>query len=128
MKKQFIGTYEIGFERCRLMVSDGYEGSFDMLPGDSRLPEITIGLANKLWWRTLTILQHEAFEFAMTRQGCRYDPNQDLGNSHSSYVFMMDHTKFSNVCAIATDFISSCQADLHRAWRTRKKDFPGIES
>ena len=121
--KKLIGTYEIGHERCQLFVSEGLNGSFTLLPtGHDRLPEIVIGLGEDQWWKTMIILQHEAFEFAMTRSGCRYDPNQDLSNSLSAFLFVMDHAQFSSVCALATDFVSASQAALAHAWKQYRKD------
>jgi hypothetical protein len=121
MKPELIGIFDIGNERIKLFLDDTPGGSFTLLPLGNGLPEMRIGFDCDKWWHVLRVLYHESFEFAMTRKSARFDPSMDMGNNHASYLFIMDHQVFSDVCGCVADFISVCQTPLYKSWKKAKK-------
>ena len=116
MIQRVIGTYSFGFEDCQLVLRNGTGGEFYNCPGRGEVPRIKIGADEKEWKDVVGVLLHEAMEFSMNRLGCRYEDSYDLGRDMSAYLFVMRHQTFSDCCARAGDFVSSCLPDLSAAW------------
>lgn len=115
MKSKLIGTYDLGRERVKLFLSPGCDGTLFLTPA-----EIHVGCELE-WTEAFDALVHEALEFAMIREGVRFDRSPDFSNSHDNYLFVMLHPQFAQVCARASGFIAACTRDLSRAWKESRK-------
>ena len=70
------------------------------------------------------MLFHEIFELLFDRLNSRFYPSGDTSNSLASYVFVVDHQVFSDICCRAAEFVDECTQDLkkeHKLWLKKKK-------
>lgn len=114
-----VGIYELGYDNVQLILSPGRSGSFSLNPNKS-MPCIRVGGEYTKWQNFYAVLLHEAFEFALTRKGCRYVDTQDLSCETGAFVFSLSHAQFSDCCAMASEFLTSCHKDLKVAWIKNK--------
>lgn len=118
---KFLGTFSIGFDPVGLFVDPKDSGGSFIIPLDGTLPQITVGLENDTWAETLSVLIHEAMEFALEKKNCRYEPSQDLGRDHAHYLFCLDHQQFSDACARVAVFLDQAQGRVEAAWKKGAK-------
>lgn len=120
MKQRVIGTYVIGFEQVKLVLTDDDGGAFYLIPSDGGVPIMNVGADFESWHKVVEVLLHETAEFAMMRQGARFSPSPDHAADHGGYFFVMDHQKFSQVMAMVAEFAAAALPDLAEAWNKRK--------
>jgi hypothetical protein len=117
MKQIIVGVYPCGLDEIQLVLRDGTGGEFYFSPEKAHIPRIKVGADYGSDWRSVVgVLLHEIFEMQMTRSHCRLEPAPDYGRDHASYMFLMTHPMFSDVCARSGEFMSACLPDLATAW------------
>ena len=114
-KEEFLGTYELGLHRVKLFAVPGQGGRFSILPKDDVVPSIKVGIDNE-WPRVLEHLTHEALEFSYTSFDCRYVPSVDVSRDSSGYLFVCNHTQFSEIVARASEFVAHGVGSLYEYW------------
>lgn len=120
MKPKSLGFVNVGYDPVELQVDPGMSGGSVFIPmGNGTPPTMTIGLDNDEWEATLSVLIHEALEFALEKKNLRYEPSQDLGKDHAQYLFVMDHQQFSDACARVAVFLVQAQMRVYDAWKKR---------
>ena len=116
-----IGTYEIGYEQCQLVIREGTGGEFFWIPEKGCIPRIAIGVDYDNWNEVVAILLHECLEFCKDRAGCRYNPTNTVSpREHGAYMFVMSHATFQDCCAKTAEFITPALPALARAWKKWK--------
>lgn len=116
MKQKVVGTYRLGDDSVQLVLREGTGGDFWFQPGDIHYCRMKIG-ADDEWQRVLTAILHEAEEAAAARICCRFTPDDEWGRDNASYVFLLRHEQFSDVCARAGIFLAECLSDVTKAWK-----------
>ncbi len=117
MRQKIVGVFEFGYEYCQLVIREGYGGEFWLMPGHGQIPRIKIGVDSKKWVDILKTFQHEVIEFAATRLGLRYLPNNDLAKDTDKYIFIMNHAQLGELCAMVADFELNALPALKKAWK-----------
>jgi len=120
MKQKVIGSYLIGGEYAELVLREGTGGEFYLTPEEGHIPRIKVGADYSDWQDVLGVLIHEAVEMALARVKCRYTPEDDFGDDHLGFLFVVEHKDFSDACSRAGMFIAAAQDDLRREWKKRK--------
>ena len=116
MKQIIVGTYELGFDKARLILRSGTGGHGDTLPTQSDISEIDVGADQEQWWKVLRSLLHETYEMAALKCMCHYSPNNSTGDDRSVCLIVMDHAQFSEINGRVADYVSRCLTDLREAW------------
>lgn len=124
MRQKVIGVYEIGMDQVQLVIREGYGGEFWLKPGTGVIPRIKVGVDGTGWNEVVTTLLHEAMEMQMTKSHCRFSRDPDYGRDHGGYIFLMDHTQFSDVTARVASFMAEALPDLAIAFNRWKKKRP----
>ncbi len=121
MKQKVVGQYYIGYEFVEIVLRKGDGGEFWVTPERGHIPRIKIGADVKHWKDIVVVLLHEATELVLCRLKCRYTCKDDMGSSHSSYLFSLDHGQFCDTMARIGDLITDCLLPLHKEWKKWKK-------
>jgi hypothetical protein len=121
MKPVVVGTYDIGYDRARLVLFDGTGGSGDIRPNESGAMVINVGGDYDTWKHVHRVLLHVALEVAALKCMCIYYPRCESSDDVSSVMIMMDHGQFAEIVGRAAEFVSLCQLDLSKAWRKFKE-------
>lgn len=121
MREVFVGTYEMGYQRVRLILRDGTGADWRSLSEDGGLPWIKVGADPRKWVEIFRSLMHESLEASAFSCHCRYYQNNDVSDGNDMYLMVMDHGQFGEVSARAAEFISACQNDLSQAWKAWHK-------
>ncbi len=118
MKQKIIGIY-IGREQCQLVLREGTGGEFWVTPEKGSLPRIKVGAGEVggTWKSVVDVLLHEALELQLYRLGCRFEPSDDMGRDHATYLFVLNHCQFSDAVARTGLLLAQCLPDLAREWR-----------
>ena len=114
-QEKFLGVFELGLHRVKLYAVPGQGGRFSILPPDDTVPAIRVGIDNG-WPRVLEHLNHEALEFSYTSMDCRYVPSVDVSKDSSGYLFVCNHTQFSEIVARASEFVAHGVSSLYEHW------------
>ena len=117
MKQKIVGNYYAGSESVQLVLREGDGGEFYNTPEKGFVPRIKIGADEQNWIMVRTSLLHEITELIMDKLKCRFCPTNDFSNSHSAYVFLIDHTNFSDLCWRVSEFMDEATPDLRKAWK-----------
>lgn len=117
MKQVIIGTFDFGCEYVQLVLREGQGGEFYTKPEKGHIPRIKIGADYSRWHGVVQTLLHEAMELAMLRQDCRYEPDHRIAQDTCAYVFMADHAKFSECCAVAGVLLADSLPTVAREWK-----------
>jgi hypothetical protein len=125
MKQKVVGHYSLGHEDVEVVLREGTGGEFWCVPEDGHIARIKIGADYTDWSSIISVLLHEAFELVYERLQCRFDPTDDMGSDHSSYLFVASHTKFLDACSKVAMLLSECLPDLSEAWRVWNKSRKG---
>lgn len=121
MKQVIVGVYNFGTGNVQLVLREGDGGEFYFAPDKISPPRIKVGADQPNWNLVVATLLHEILEMQMTLQGFRFSPAPDFANDNSSYLFVMNHPQFSEVCARSAMFVASALPDLSKAWSRWKK-------
>ncbi len=113
--KQYIGTYKLGTEHVKLVLSNDINGGLISFKTTGLL-EITVGMHEE-WWQMVSTLMHEAIEFAFWRHGLRFVQTPDYGNDNGNYLFVASHTDYSEALARAALFITGSLPALNKGWK-----------
>lgn len=122
--QEVVGSYDLGCECAQLVLREGTSGEFFTKPEKNHIPRIKIGADYKYWYEVVIALTHECMELSLLRQGCRFEPGNSMGRDSAAYLFVADHTKFSECCAMTGDYLAAALPDLAKAWKkwqARKK-------
>lgn len=120
MKQVFIGVVQLGHEQVDVYLREGTGGEFYTVPEKGRLPRIKVG-ADQCWKDVISVLSHEAMEFSMMRTECRFTPGSDFARDHAGYLFVMNHTQFSEANARTAWFLADAIPAAGAAYRKWKK-------
>ena len=118
MRKK-LGVFELGLHRVRLFATHGTGGAFSTLPGDNGPPQIEVGIDRNDWSFVVGILMHEAMEFSAHTMGFRFTPACDVACDNGGYMFLMDHTQFSEATARASEFVAAAIPVLEKHWKEK---------
>lgn len=121
MKQKIVGTYRLGDDSVQIVLREGNGGDFYFLPGDIPYPRIKIGANVENWHNIIGTLLHEAQEYVLARLCCRLTPDDEFGRDSASYIFLLRHEQYSDVCARAGMLLAQCLPDLSAAWKKWKK-------
>lgn len=121
MKQTIVGSYYLGPESVQLVLREGTGGEFWSAPEKGACARIKVGADCSQWSRVVEVLLHEAMELAMMRIGARFEPAPDYAAGHDSYLFMMDHPKFTEAAARAGGMMADSLPDLAKAWNKWRK-------
>jgi hypothetical protein len=69
----------------------------------------------------LNVLLHEAMEFTFEVMKHRYVKYGTYSSDHARYVFLFNHTEFSESCAQCAYFIADLEKDLKKFYRKKGK-------
>ena len=120
-----IATEILGWANVQLFVDPSLSGGcFDaFFRSDSKLlPRITVGLPEQVpWWKCLSILHHECYEYLLAQGGMRYETSGAIANNSADYYFSLNHQQFAEVCCNAAYFISKVTPLLEKAWKASQK-------
>lgn len=123
MKQIVVGNYYMGDESVQLVLRDGSGGEVYLTPEKAnKIARMKIGADYNNWWRVVSVLLHEAMELAFIKVNCRYDSNNNLAKTHDSYLFVANHSDFTEICARAAELTATCLPDLATAWKKFKKN------
>ena len=125
MKQKIVGSYYVGSESVQLVLRRGDGGEFYNTPEKGSVPRIKVGADEQDWIMVRTSLLHEITELMMDRLKCRFLPTNDFSNSHSAYLFVIDHTNFSDVCYRVSEFLDVAIPDTKKAWKKWNKKNKG---
>lgn len=110
--KKYLCTEVLGTRNVEVYVTDDYGGKLAGAPG-TKAACILVGLANKSWPHTLSILMHEAMEFANIELCTRFTVTPDYAMSSDGFVFVQSHQQFSEAVARCAYFMSDVVDKLH---------------
>lgn len=99
-------------------------GCFYSWPSDEGTPYIVVGgfLGIGSWQKVVGVLLHEIFEMGMVLKGRRFSPSPELADSHSNYLFSMDHPQFEEIAYECGDYMANSMPALGKVWvKERKK-------
>ena len=119
--KKHVGTYVFGYDTVRVYLIDGSGGNFSFLPDDKGCPTINIGVEHDRYQDLLEVVLHETQEFIMARCAHRFKDSQTMTCEHSQYLFVFNHTQFSEMQARCAEFLSVALFDIHKQWQKWKK-------
>ena len=123
MKQKIVGSYYAGNESVQLVLREGDGGEFYLTPERGALARIKIG-ADTDWDCVFGVLFHEIFELLFERVNGRFYPSGDTSLSMGSFLFVVDHQVFGDICTRAAEFVGECVVDLkkeHSLWQKKKK-------
>jgi hypothetical protein len=115
-----VGIYEIGWERCEILLKDGRDGSFSCVPSSGGFPVISLG-ADQPWGDLVDVFLHEAIELTAVRVRSRFEPSCEVNKDHGQYIFVMTHSQLSECCARTAELLVKALPDIASAWRLWKK-------
>jgi len=121
MKQKIVGHYSLGNESVELVIREGTGGEFYCCPELGKTARLKIGVEQESWEDVLKVLLHEALEYLLTRNCCRYEATGDLSDDHSAYKFWFDHVQLSHMCACLGMFLARVLPDLARAYKAFRK-------
>jgi hypothetical protein len=108
MKTEFLCTANCGSHNVDVyVVPNEGGGSYYCAPDEKSLPRIEVGIDYRKdeWWRCVTVLMHETFEYVIARQlNCRFMPCGEYASNMAEYRFVMDHQQFSEAVARVSNF------------------------
>lgn len=112
-KRIHVGTYQLGFQNVDLFVlPHDTGGEFFLCPDTHSPPRIIIGLNYPSWPECLAILLHETIELTLCTQNHRFQRSGKLSGDLADFTFILDHSQFSQVIAIASTFLSNSIPEL----------------
>lgn len=121
MKQKIIGIFPLGHCDVELVIREGTGGEFYCAPEPGKIPRIKVGVDDRKWSFVVGVLLHETMELVMAQLKYRYDQADDYGRDHSSYLFIMTHPQYSDVCARVGLFVSECLPKLTKAYKEWNK-------
>lgn len=124
LRQQIVGTYRIGDERVQLVLREGTGANFYERPDDIQCPRMTIGADQKNIGWLIDSVQHEAQERSMAVIRARWNRTDSYYVDSTSYLFIITHEEFTDVCHRASMFLAECLPDLKKAWKQWKKGKP----
>jgi hypothetical protein len=116
-----IGRYELGIRKVDVYGRPGTGGDFSRATEENGIAEINVGMEEKEWADTISILLHESAELAIYDMRCRYNPDPDFSRDHGNYIFLLTHEQFSEIIARVAWFISRALPDVASDWNARKE-------
>lgn len=118
MKQVKIGTYAGRFSEIDIYLREGTGGEFYTYPEAGRLPRIKIGAYSKSQWaEVVKVALHELMELHLLQVGARYSPNPDSSADSGNYLFVHNHTQFSEAIADTAYVLTSLLPDMTKAWK-----------
>lgn len=120
MKQKIVGTYRLGHVYVRLSLVSGIGSEFSLYDDDLKMGYIHLAADGDSWGTLLDGLLHETGEFVCTERGYRHYPSNNQGQTFDSYLFVLWHEDFSEVCGRTGPFLAACLPDLATAWKDWK--------
>ena len=121
MKQKTIGSYYAGRECIELVIREGQGGEVFFCPEHGKIGRIKIGVDDE-WRDVLAALFHEVFEFIATKNHCRYQDTENFSGDLGTYMFIIPHYMFSDICWKTADFMEACVGDLKKKWEKWQKE------
>lgn len=120
MKQKIIDSYILCGGYVQVVLREGTGGEFYSAPEHGHVPRIKVGTEYGAWPEVVAVLIHEALEYVLVIKGRRFEPCSDLAKDHSSYLFLLNHSQFSDACAELAAFLTVCLPDVAKAWKDWK--------
>jgi hypothetical protein len=121
VRQKIVGIYQIGDDSVQVVLREGNGGDFYLQPRDIETSRIKVGADVDNWHSVVAALMHEAAESVLARLCLRMTPDDEFGRDLASYIFVMRHEQFSDVCARTGRFLAQCLPDVSKAWKEWKK-------
>lgn len=122
MRQKIVGNYPLGPLNVQLVLREGTGGEFWTNPDEAGVPLIKVGADHEGGWtRVVEITLHEALELVMTLRGHRLIREPDYAHDSAGFLFVMDHSQFSEVTAQTGMFLGAALPDLNRAYKKWRK-------
>lgn len=122
LRQKIVGDYNLGSIQAQVVLRDGYGGEFYSRPEPGSIPRIKVGMdSGDSWFNAVSILHHEVMELCLYQMGLRYGETPDYARDNGAYLFVMNHTEFSEASARTAIFLAECLPDFKKAWKKFKK-------
>lgn len=122
--KKLVGQYDLGCRRVNLFAASGDSGAHFSTAPVGGVAEIVICIDHSSWVRTLTWLMHEVFEMAAVDCVTRFSPTPDYASASDGYMFVMDHSKMSEVVARMAFMLERAVDDLNTIYSNHHNPKP----
>jgi hypothetical protein len=111
----------VGYDAVELHVTGEAGGHFTVESGLGEATKIYVGLDQEHWEGVLGTLIHEVAEYALIKKRCRWEPSCDLAEDQAQYLFVMNHSEFSDLVSRVTISITQAAVPLRVAWEKFQK-------
>jgi hypothetical protein len=116
-----VGQYDLGSRRVNVFGEpDSESGSFNTAPS-SGITEILVGFSARSQGDLIVVLLHEAEELVLHDLRLRFQHDVDEAMGSDRFIFILDHSQFSEVCGRVGLFMNECQRDVCLAYRKFNK-------
>ena len=121
MRQKIIGNYFLGCESVQLVARERTGAEFWTVPAVGQTARIKVGMDDANWSEVVGRLIHEVGEFAMTREGVRFNPDHPMPHCQDEYVFHFTHPQFDRIAMNMADFLAAALPDLSAAYKKWSK-------
>ena len=114
MGSQKIGIFKFGYSWVEIHLRKGTGGEFllQQVENVGAPPLVTVGICENYseyrFENIKAILLHELFEFAMAQNKSRFAASSDFSQGSAGWIFVMDHTQFSDCCQKVAGIMYEC--------------------
>ena len=121
MWQKIVNSYEMGYQAVQLVAREDLGGEYYLVPEPGHVPRIRVGIDYEYWREVVAVLLHEAMELAIDVHRAKYKQTNQIANDHGNYLFVMDHSQFTQVCAEVAEFVAFALPDLRKAYIERRR-------
>jgi hypothetical protein len=114
-----LGKYQLGCTTV-IVYTDHTTGNGRFCYSDD-IPEMVIGTLHSRWDQCLEVLLHEALEFLFSANNARYLPDVQFSNNADAFLFLCNHSQFSEIVAQVANFTVQCSPDLAKRYNKCSK-------
>src|SRR5690349_13953416 len=125
--KKFFGSYFLGHETVKLYYDDKPGDAEAHIPGDweragkLETGQIIVRRNKDSWAMAVEDLLHETFEYAAVKEHCRYTEEITINKNGAHGLFVMTHEQFTQICAMAGNFLQATLPAFVAAFNKKKK-------
>lgn len=117
IKQKLIGTFFLAPTNVQLYAKRSDSGGeFYFSPDDKSLPRIKACVDYAQWDDCLAVLLHESFEYLMTARKLRYVDTGKMSGDSADFLFIFNHSQFSDICAAQAYFLQFAIPALRKEW------------
>lgn len=112
-----VGSFDLGATRVLLYLRRGRGGEYYLRREEC--PYLVIG-RDGTWTEISIWLLHEAFEYAMESNKCKYRKTSDFSGASDSVSFMFTHAQFSVMADEVAEFIATVTPAIRKLLKGKK--------